>query len=73
MVYIDGNDGGISVNLADGTPWWSFMPDFLFWHISMNSPVPIIDIDATSLRWHYSVTSDAYRHPVTGWLVYGVF
>lgn len=73
MVYVNGSDGAVGANLSDGTPWWSFMPEFLFKHISMNAPVPIIDIDANGVRWRYSTTSDGYRTPVQGWLVYGVY
>ncbi|WP_431822508.1 hypothetical protein [Burkholderia sp. F1] len=71
---LNGTDGGIDVDLSAGQPFWSFMPDWLFQHISMNAPVPVIDIDARGVRWRYSTDGgNSYRTPVTGWLIYGVF
>ncbi|AIP66326.1 hypothetical protein [Burkholderia thailandensis] len=69
-----GAAGGVSVDLSRGTPFWSFMPDWLFQHISMNAPVPIVQIGAGGVSWRYSTDgSSSYRTPVPGWLIYGVF
>nr|WP_232294073.1 hypothetical protein [Burkholderia pseudomallei] len=66
--------GNVSVDLSCGTPFWSFMPDWLFQHISMNAPVPIVQISAGGVSWRYSTDgSSRDRTPVPGWLVYGVF
>lgn len=69
----NGAAGSVVVDLSRGTPFWSFMPDWLFQHISMKVPVPIIDIDANGVRWRYNTTSGDYVTPVPGWLIYGVF
>ncbi|MCA7986559.1 hypothetical protein [Burkholderia vietnamiensis] len=71
---ITGSDGSVAIDLSGGTPFWAFMPDWLFQHISMNAPVPIVDIDATGVRWRYSTDgSSSYRTPVPGWIIYGVY
>ncbi|MDN7743032.1 hypothetical protein [Burkholderia multivorans] len=74
VVRVGGGDGGQAADLSGGSPFWSFMPDWLFQHISMNAPVPVVDIDATGVRWRYSTDgSSSYRTPVPGWLIYGVY
>ncbi|KEZ04800.1 hypothetical protein GQ57_15875 [Burkholderia sp. MSh2] len=74
VVRIGGADGGVAADLSGGQPFWSFMPDWLFQHISMNAPVPVIDIDAGGVRWRYSTDGGgSYRTPVPGWLIYGVY
>ncbi|EKS9844470.1 hypothetical protein QDD82_005320 [Burkholderia cepacia] len=71
--YGDGQPGRHDVNLSAGEPFWSFMPDFLFKHISMNAPVPIFEIDSRGISWHYSTTNDGFLTPVSGWCVVGVY
>ncbi|KWI49397.1 hypothetical protein WM06_21375 [Burkholderia cepacia] len=74
MVWIGGGDGSQSADLSGGEPFWAFMPDWLFQHISMKAPVPNVEINAGGVRWWYSTDGGSdYRTPVVGWLIYGVF
>ncbi|SHJ70666.1 hypothetical protein [Paraburkholderia terricola] len=72
--YLDGNSGNISMDLSDGTPFWSFQPDFLFAHINGNSPVPVVSISSTGVVWTYtSPPSQSYIYPITGNLYWGCY
>ncbi|WP_069265328.1 hypothetical protein [Paraburkholderia nodosa] len=72
--YIDGNPGSYPVDLSDGTSFWSFMPEQLYFHISNQTASPIITIDANGAYWTYSSTSGlSYPHIVKGNLVVGVY
>lgn len=69
-----GSNGSQAAYMGDGTPFWSFQPDFLFKHISNETPPPIISIDANGISWTYSSTSGlTYPNPITGWLFFGVY
>ncbi|KGS17014.1 putative gp61 [Burkholderia pseudomallei MSHR5613] len=70
----EGMDGSAAADLSRGEPFWAFMPDWLFRHISMNAPVPNVEINAGGVRWWFSRDGNSSnRTPVPGWLVYGVF
>lgn len=72
--YVSGSAGAVASDLSDGTPFWSFQPDFMYRHISNQTPPPIISISATGVSWVYSSTAGLnYPNPVTGWLFWGVF
>lgn len=68
-----GSSGSVAVNLSDGTPFFSFQPDFLFKHINANSPPPQITVNANGVSWVYSNSAGSYFYPVSGWIFYGVF
>ncbi|MFM0595321.1 hypothetical protein [Paraburkholderia dilworthii] len=71
---LGGISGSISMDLSDGTPFWSFQPDFLFRHISGISPVPVVTISASAVTWTYSSPPKSnYIYPITGWLFWGVY
>ncbi|MFP3584139.1 hypothetical protein SCB29_10950 [Paraburkholderia sp. SIMBA_055] len=75
-LYLDGKvqSGTQAADLSDGTPFWSFQPDFLFAHINGNSPVPVVSISSTGVSWAYSnPPTQSYLYPITGWIFYGVF
>jgi hypothetical protein len=72
--HLDGSNGSIASDLSDGTPFWSFQPDFLYQHISNETPPPIISIDSNGIHWTYSSSAGmTYAKPITGWLFWGVF
>lgn len=73
-LQLDGSNGSHPVDLSDGTPFWSFQPDQLYFHISNETPSPIITIDANGVYWTYSSRAGLnYAVPITGTLIYGVF
>jgi len=71
--WVAGNPGRIDVNLSGGTPFWAFTPRWLFQHVSQNSPVPIVSIDANGISWRYSYHDGNFWKPMPGTLVYGVY
>ncbi|MEX3918255.1 hypothetical protein AB4Y43_18765 [Paraburkholderia sp. BR10872] len=73
IVPIDGFPSSYPVDLSDGTPFWSFMPEQLFFHISNQTASPIITIDANGVYWTYSSTAGLnYAKAVKGSLIVGV-
>lgn len=63
-----------AIDLSDGTPFWSFQPDRLYFHISNQTVSPIITIDANGVYWTYSSTSGlSYPNYVRGTLIVGVY
>lgn len=71
---VQGFNAGVTADLSQGTPFYSFQPDFLFAHVSQQTPPPIFVITASGISWTYSSTSGMnYPRPVTGWVFYGVF
>ncbi|MEM5325162.1 hypothetical protein VSR34_00940 [Paraburkholderia sp. JHI2823] len=71
---IEGSNGSYPVDLSDGTPFWSFQPDQLYFHISNETASPIITIDANGVYWAYSSLSGlTYGKPVKGTLIVGVY
>ncbi|CAD6536473.1 hypothetical protein LMG27952_03154 [Paraburkholderia hiiakae] len=71
---LDGNNGSYPIDLSGGTPFWSFQPDRLYFHISNQTASPIITIDANGVYWTYSSTSGlSYPKTVTGTLIFGVY
>jgi hypothetical protein len=74
MKYIDGNPGSYPLDLSDGTPFWSFIPEQLYFHISNETASPIITVDANGAYWTYSSTSGLnYAKAVKGNLIVGVY
>jgi hypothetical protein len=73
-VQLKGQGGSVACDMSDGTPFWSFQPDFLYAHISNVTPPPIINISTTGISWSYSSTSGlSFPNPITGWLFFGVY
>ena len=73
-VQVTGSNGVVASDLSDGTPFWSFQPDFLYKHISNQTPPPIVSINASGISWTYSSTAGMNApNPITGWLFWGVF
>lgn len=74
IVATGGNDGGVSVDLSSGQPFWAFMPERIFYRVSGAEPPPIVSIDSSGIRWAYGPNpgSNAYTR-VPGWIVYGVY
>ncbi len=74
MARIKGTNGSVACDMSDGTPFWSFQPDFFYKHISNQTPPPIITIDSNGVYWSYSsVAGLAYAVPITGFIIYGVY
>lgn len=73
QAHISGTAGSVAVNMTDGTPFWSFQPDFLYAHISNETPPPIITVDGNGVYWTYSGSGGSYNKPITGWVYYGVY
>ena len=74
IARISGAPGSIPVDLSNGTPFWSFQPDRLFFHISQETAPPIITIDSSGVYWTYSSGSGLpYIQYVQGTIIYGVF
>ncbi|WP_080415448.1 hypothetical protein [Burkholderia ubonensis] len=71
--WVAGNSGSVAADLSSGTPFWAFIPDWLFQHVSMNAPVPIVAIDASGISWRYSDSPADHRTPMPGTLVFGVY
>jgi hypothetical protein len=60
--------------MSDGTPFYSFQPDFLYAHISNETPPPIFTIDANGISWTYSSMAGLqYAKPITGTVFFGVY
>lgn len=73
-IQLTGANGSVASDLSDGTPFWSFQPDFLYKHISNQTPPPIVSINSGGISWTYSSTAGLnFPNPVTGWLFWGVF
>lgn len=71
---LKGQGGSVVCDMSDGTPFWSFQPDFLYAHVSQQTPPPIITISSTGISWTYSSTAGMnYPNPITGWLFFGVY
>ncbi|URV26168.1 hypothetical protein NAL90_07080 [Burkholderia gladioli] len=68
-----GQSGSVPADLSGGTPFWAFTPDWQFAHVSGNTPVPIVHIDANGIRWSYSASSGSFRNAMPGTLVFGVY
>lgn len=74
IVPISGTNGSFGVDLSDGTPFWSFQPDQLYFHISNETASPIFTTDANGVYWSYSDTSgQPYARTVSGTLIVGVY
>lgn len=74
MAHVTGSAGSMGADLSDGVPWWSFQPDFLFAHISNETPPPIVSINSGGVSWTYSSTAGMnYPNPITGWIFFGVY
>jgi len=74
ITRVDGFAAGVSADLSDGTPFWSFQPDFLFAHISYQTPPPIITITSSGVSWTYSSTAGMnHPNPIKGTLIFGVY
>ncbi|KVC49917.1 hypothetical protein WS58_06525 [Burkholderia pseudomultivorans] len=75
IVRVDGNNGSIAADLSGGEPFWSFMPDRIFYRVSGAEPSPVVSIDRFGVSWSYSGNasgSNAYKQ-VPGWIVFGVY
>jgi hypothetical protein len=73
-VRIDGNNGSFACDMSDGTPFYSFQPDQMFFHISNQTPPPIITLSATGVFWIYSSTAGMnFPNPIKGMLFLGVY
>jgi hypothetical protein len=60
--------------MSDGTPFWSFQPDQLFFHISNETASPIINIDSNGIYWTYSSTAGLnFAKYVKGTVMFGVY
>jgi hypothetical protein len=60
--------------MSDGTPFYSFQPDQMFFHISNQTPPPIITLSSTGVTWVYSSTTGMnYPNPIKGMLFLGVY
>lgn len=71
---VGGFSESISVDLSDGTPFWAFQPDQLYFHISNQTVSPVFSANANGLSWTYSSTAGTqYAVAVKGTLIYGVF
>jgi hypothetical protein len=73
FAQVNGNAGSVSADLSDGTPFYSFQPDFMFKHISNVTPPPIFTINSGGVSWVYSAGTGSFTNPITGWVIYGVF
>ncbi|MBW9107771.1 hypothetical protein [Paraburkholderia phenoliruptrix] len=74
MARVDGFADARAIDLSDGTPFYSFQPDFLFAHIDNQTPPPIFTINSSGISWTYSSTAGMNNpHPLTGYVFYGVF
>lgn len=75
-VYITGTPGSSGSQAADlsgGAPFYSFQPDQLYYHISNDTPPPIITISSTGISWQYSNGSNSgHTHIISGWCIFGV-
>lgn len=75
IVYTGGGAGSYPADLSGGTPFWAFMPQWIFRRVGGAEPTPVVAIDAFGISWSYSGNSsgsNAYS-PVPGWLVFGVY
>lgn len=71
---VGGSNGSAAADLSGGTPFWSFQPDRLYYHISNQTVPPIITIDANGVYWSYSSLSGlTFGVAITGTVIYGVF
>lgn len=71
---VAGSAGSVAADLSDGTPFYSFQPDFLFAHINNQTPCPIFTINAGGISWVYSSSAGLnYAYPITGNVFFGVF
>lgn len=71
--WVAGATGSVRADLSGGTPFWAFTPDWQFQHVSGNTPVPVVQIDAYGISWFYSASSGSFRNAMPGTLVYGVY
>ncbi|WP_342352409.1 hypothetical protein [Burkholderia aenigmatica] len=74
IVHTGGRDGNAASDMSGGEPFWSFMPEQIFYRVSGAEPSPQVSIDSSGIRWAYSQNSgsNAYTR-VPGWIVYGVY
>jgi hypothetical protein len=76
-VYISGapnSSGSVAADLSSGTPFYSFQPDQLYFHISNDTPPPNIFVNANGCGWSYSPSGGtSYTHTISGWCFYGVY
>lgn len=71
---VAGTNGGVGADLSQGTPFYSFQPDFLFKHVSQITPPPVFTINASGISWIYDTDGGTTnRYPVTGMVFFGVF
>ncbi|AOJ72242.1 hypothetical protein WS81_26060 [Burkholderia sp. MSMB2040] len=74
FTYANGSAGSYNIDLSDGTPFWSFQPDFLFRHIAGKNPIPTVTVTSTGISWTYSSPDlPGYVYPITGYLFVGVY
>jgi hypothetical protein len=53
MAQVQGFNAGVTADLSQGTPFYSFQPDFLFKHVSQITPPPMFTINSTGISWVY--------------------
>jgi hypothetical protein len=71
---VTGTNGNAVADLSQGTPFYSFQPDFLFKHVNQITPPPMFTINAGGITWVYDTDGGTTnRYPVTGWVFFGVF
>ncbi|OWJ59139.1 hypothetical protein BWU74_18155 [Paraburkholderia caledonica] len=74
MAPVQGFNASVSADLSQGTPFYSFQPDFLFKHVNQVTPPPMFTINAGGITWVYDTDGGTnYRYPVTGLVFFGVF
>jgi len=71
---VAGTNAAVNADLSQGTPFYSFQPDFLFAHTNQVTPPPMFTINAGGISWVYDTDGGtSYRNPVTGMVFFGVF
>lgn len=74
MAPVQGFSAAVSADLSQGTPFYSFQPDFLYKHVSQITPPPMFTINAGGISWVYDMDGGTTnRYPVTGLVFFGVF
>ncbi|MGF6771121.1 hypothetical protein P3T18_003600 [Paraburkholderia sp. GAS199] len=71
---VQGFAASVVCDMSDGTPFYSFQPDFLYKHISNQTPPPIFTITTSGISWTYSSTAGlSFPNPITGMVFFGVY
>jgi hypothetical protein len=60
-------------NLSQGTPFFLFQQQGVFYHISGDTCLPTITISGNTISWTYSGGTTSYHVNVQGTLFYGVY